>query len=84
MVPIVGSNSANAGQKKADVDQWLAARKKIESEHFDELRSLEVDCRNQAIEALSLDRSEIRRIAWWQKPILHIFSVQRTFPEISQ
>ena len=68
--------------KKADIDEWLAIRKKIEAEHFDELRSLEVDCRNQAIAALNLDHAEIRRIAWWQKPFLHVLSVQQTFPKL--
>jgi hypothetical protein len=60
--------------------EWIRRRRKIETEYPHELRALEVDCRNDAIEALGLDGAELRTIAWWQKPILHIVSVQSKFP----
>jgi hypothetical protein len=67
--------------KSANISGWLAIRKSIEAEHVNEFRALQVDCRNQAIEALNLDDTEIRKIYFWQRPFLQIFSLQKNFPK---
>jgi hypothetical protein len=70
----------SASPSQTRIGEWIRKRRAIETEYPNELRALEVDCRNQAIVALGLDEAEIRVIHWWQKCLLHVVSIQSDFP----
>ena len=66
-----------------DLEKWFHESAMIESQCVGELRALCYACENAAARALGVPDREVE-IKWWQRLIMHLVTIQSSFPRVRQ
>lgn len=76
---LLTSANINTKPSRDDVKAWMEEKAAIEEECVAELRALRIDCEDASARFFEVPGRQ-HKIAWWQRWIFHIGTLQQSFP----